>query len=94
MLLIWGASLAAFNMWKSPRKTVNEISPAQFPKQSSAVGFASPRKEDLIKGASRVPKRQERGVGKLKECLTTRSVSQANEEAPALMKDKTWQAMT
>ena len=63
MLLIWGASLVAFNLYKSPRKTTNEISPTQFPKQSLAVGFALPR----------VPKRQERGLDKLKECLTTKN---------------------
>ena len=39
----------AFNLYKSPRKTKNEISLAQFPKQPSAVRFASPRKETLMK---------------------------------------------
>ena len=44
-----GASLTAFNLYKSLRKTTNEISPAQFSKQSSAVGFALSRKETLLK---------------------------------------------
>ena len=44
-----GVSLVTFNLCKSPRKTINEISPVQFLKQSSAVGFASPRKETLLK---------------------------------------------
>jgi len=49
VLLIWGVSLVAFNLCKSPRKITNEISPAQFPKQSLAVRFALPRKETLLK---------------------------------------------
>ena len=44
-----GVSLVAFNLYKSPRKTTNEISTAQFLKQFSAVGFASPHKETLLK---------------------------------------------
>ena len=49
VLLIWGASLVAFNLYKSPRKATNEISPAQLPTPSSTIRFALPRKENLLK---------------------------------------------
>ena len=93
MLLIWGASLVAFNLYKSPRKATNEIGPAQLPTPSSTVGLTSPRKENLLK--TRLVHRNDKNAAlvKLKEYLITENVSQANEEASALMKDKTWQAV-
>jgi len=61
---------------------------------SSTVGFASPRKGNLLKMC--VVHQNGKNVAwvKLRECLITRSTSQANEEALALMKDEAWQAVT
>ena len=39
----------AINSPKSPKGITSEINLTQFPKQSSAVGFVSPREEALMK---------------------------------------------
>ena len=49
----------------------------------------SPREGTLIK-APRVPKRQERSLGKLEECPIARSMPRASEETLTLMEGKTW----
>ena len=77
----------AFNLYKRDKSR-------SIPKVVFSRWICDASQRDLNESTPRVPKWQERGVGKLKECLTTRNVPQVNEEAPALMKDKTWQAMT
>ena len=56
------------NSPKFQKRVMSEMNLAQFPKKSLTVGSASLRK-DLNEGAPRVPKRQERDLGKLKNVL-------------------------
>ena len=75
-------------MYEFLRKATSEINPTQLPTPSPTVGFASPRKGDLLK--MRLVHRNGKNATwvKLRECLITRSMSQANEEAPVLKKDE------
>ena len=89
LLLIWKASLVAFNLHRFPRRAANEIISTQLPTPSTIVRF-----EWLRKGTRLVHWNDKSAAWvNLKECLITQRISQANEETPTLMKDNTRQTV-
>ena len=84
----------AINSPKSPRRNYKWDKSRSISKAVFCRWICVTSRRDLNESASRVSKQQERGLDKLKECLTTRNVPQVSEEALALMEDKIWQAMT